>query len=492
MLSRPMFVAALLLLVSLASAQSPDSTDARVAGLVKKLGSGSYMLRESARKELESLGVDSLDALKRAREGADTETSRRLGNIIGRFEEQILTKQILTPKIIHLTIKDATPQQAIAELTKVSGYPIQFQGDAVKLGTKKLTLDIKAPFWQVLDRINREAGLVERGDGGLQNITDPRYGNVRVIRGGIARAYTGNPNVAPAGPVIVIPRTNENPIVDFRGAVKTELRASRDAKTKELILDFTVGIEPRLLNGVVAGKPTIAKMTLANGQPLEQIELPSIVESDVAMHLANTASLAPRRNSAQFRFKNPGHAVAIKELSGQFAITVDLQNEIVAKFPDILNAAGKSAGGSNGGELTVLAIQKTPAGDYEVRVSMNGLTPSPFGNNIVINGAGGVIIRGNVQINGGIVIGPNGVRMGGTGNRKDLPDLVDAKGQKFQVLTVTADTTTINNGGVVRTATIVYRPNPGQDTPRDLILFGTRNHAIAVPFRFENVDLGSR
>lgn len=486
-------VGAFCFLTTLALAQTPDANDARVATLVKKLGSGSYQARESARKGLESLGADSLDTLRKARASIDTdvETLRRLDDVIFRFELQLLTKQILTPKEVHLVLKDATPPQAIAELAKVSGYPIQFQGDATKFANKKLTLDIKAPFWRVLDRINQDAGLVERADSLPQDLGDPRFGNVRVMRGGIARVYSPNTLVAPAGPIVVVPRTTEQPRVDFAGAVKTEVRVSRDPKSQDLIVELTAGIEPRLVNGMVAGKPALAKIADGNGRTLEAMPDQAVVDGITTGGLI--PGVLPRRNSVQFRFKNPGDALnAIKELVGQWTVTVDLQNEVVAKLPNILNATGKSASGSNGGDLTVVSIKKTPAGDFEVTIAMNGLTPNPFGNNVVINGGGGVIIRGNVVINGAIVIGPNGVQMGGSGNRKDLPDLVDATGQKFQILAVTADNTSISNTGVSRAATIVYRPSPGQGEPRDLILFGTRNHAIAVPFRFENVAIPSK
>ena len=119
--SLPVALVALFLVNALSLAQPSDTIESRVTTLVKKLGSSSYMTRESARKELESLGAVSLDALRKARNDADAETLRRLDDIIRRFEDQLLTKQILTPKEIHLVIKDATAQQAIAELAKISG-----------------------------------------------------------------------------------------------------------------------------------------------------------------------------------------------------------------------------------------------------------------------------------------------------------------------------------------------------------------------------------
>ena len=100
-----------------------------------------------------------------------------------------------------------------------------------------------------------------------------------------------------------------------------------------------------------------------------------------------------------------------------------------------------------------------------------------------------IIIRGNLNVQG-MVIGPGGVRInGGSGSSNDLPDLVDAKGQKYRATKVIGDSFNFVNGSSSRTVTILFQPNPGQAEPRELVLFGTRTHTIAVPFHFENLPL---
>ena len=191
--------------------------------------------------------------------------------------------------------------------------------------------------------------------------------------------------------------------------------------------------------------------------------------------------------SAQVRIKDDANAAKqIKEIVGNLPLQLDLQNVVLARIEKIMESAGKSVDGVNGGSLKVQSVKKLPNDAIEIQVSMENLTQNPFGNNIIING-GNVMIRGN--INGNIVINGGNVRVNGANNAKDLPDLLDAKGQKFKIHNVANDSVNFVNGSSSRTATIIFQPNPGQAGPRELVLYGTRTHTIAVPFRFENVPL---
>src|SRR5206468_12541754 len=118
-----------LLSVSLAGrAQTPDA--AGLDRLIRQLGSSSFVEREAARKELEAIGIPALDQLRKAKKTVNAEANRRIDDLIRRCEEQILTQQILAPKEVHLKLNDVPVLQAIADLANLSGYPIQFEGDA--------------------------------------------------------------------------------------------------------------------------------------------------------------------------------------------------------------------------------------------------------------------------------------------------------------------------------------------------------------------------
>jgi hypothetical protein len=452
----------------------------QIAEIVARLGSSSYAIREKAYKEIEALGPTAIDALRGAKRSTDAEANRRIDALIHRCEEQILTKQILAPKEIHVKLNEIPVQQAIAEVAKLSGYAILFQGDALPFASKKITLDTgKTTFWQALDQLCEKAGLMEQVDlrAIRQDAPDATpIGKRRMI-------YYPPPPTPTIGPIVLVARGNEKSIVSYAGAVKTELRISKvNGKAKELDLLFVVSAEPRYVSNTVVGRPMLQKILDGASQKLGEV-----AETGAASAWQGTED-QPYRRFTGIRVKAGEQAAKqLKEVAGKLTFQVELKNETLARIDKVLESAGKSADGANGGSLKVLSLKKHDNGNIEMQLALENLTPNPFGGNVVVNGGGGVVIRGN--INGRIVINGNGIQMNGNGNQADLPDLVDAKGQKFKVGGVTSDSINFVNGSTSRTVTIVYQRNVDQAEPRELVLLGVRAHTIAVPFRFENVPL---
>jgi hypothetical protein len=264
-------------------------------------------------------------------------------------------------------------------------------------------------------------------------------------------------------------------------------------------MGFTVSAEPRLLNVALAGPPQLDKALDEKGQRLAPA--PAASGSDAkTVYFSRSEDLGQidlgwfsNRRVTNLRLKEPTGAKQLKEISGKLLLQVDVQNEVLARLDKVMDSAGKSADGAGGGTLKLQSIKKQANGNIEAQVTLVNLGPNPLGNNIIINQGGGIVIQGNIQIQGGggIVIGPNGVRINGAGNGnlKDLPDLLDAKGQKFRPIGLTNDSFNFVNGTASRSGTITYQPTQGQAEPSELVLFGTRTHTIGVPFRFENVSL---
>jgi hypothetical protein len=456
----------------------PEPTKNGIADIIARLGSSSYFVRDKAYKEIAALGPIALDALRGAKRSSDAEANHRIDALIRGCEEQLLTKQILTPKEVHLKLNDVSPSHAIAELAKLSGYAIQFQGDALPLANKKITLDTgETTFWQAFDQLCDKAGLMEQVDLTAQplDLSEP-------IRKGKKIIYPAMPTPT-MGPIVLVARGNEKSFVSYAGAVKTELRISKaDGKGKELDLLFVVSAEPRYVSNTVVGRPMVE--TLRDGQSQK---LGEAAETGAAPVWHGTEG-QPYRRFTGIRVKAGEQAAKqLKEVAGKLTFQVELKNEMLAKIDKVLESAGKSAAGANGGSLKLLSAKKRNNGNVEMQVALENLTPNPFGPNVVMNGGGVVVIRGN--INGRVVIGPGGVQMNGSGNQTDLPDLVDSKGQKFKVAGVSSDSISFVNGSSSRTVTIVYQPNADQAEPRELVLYGVRAHTIAVPFRFESVPL---
>ena len=461
-----------------------------IATLIEELGSSSYAKRETAYKTIESFGPMALDQLRRFRSTGNTEAKRRVEELIRRAEDRQIAQQILAPKEVTLKWKAATVQEAISDLAVKSGYPIQFQGDATRFADKKVTLEGRTSYWQALDKLCEQAGLMERID--VSPSTDP------YLRDG-----SPYPSQSPHGPMVLVNRGSERSIVSYTGAVKTEMRVSRDKDTNDVNVVFVTSAEPRLGPQSLLGIVLIGKCVDEQCKKLTVLDGPSkrkLSPGEEAVHQAELERIAAfgaadpgsglYRRTAQIHIKNGDALTRIRDLAGKLTMQVDLQNVTLARVDKVLDAAGKSVDGVNGGRMTVQSIKKLSDGHFEAKVSLENIIPHPFGANVI--GKGGVVIRGNVIINGGggMVIGPNGVRItsNGTGSAKDVPDLLDAKGQKFKKA-VFDDNFHLTNGSSSRVASIAFHANAGQTEPSELVLFGTRTYTIAVPFRFENVPL---
>ena len=133
------------------------------------------------------------------------ETGRRIAELIERFEQQILTREVLNPKEISLNLKDATVDEAIAELTKASGYAVQIQGDRTGFADKKISLKAdKRSFWRLLDQICDAAGLMEHID---LSVTQVSSSTVRIMaKKGLQRAVVYGLSDVAAGPIKLIQR----------------------------------------------------------------------------------------------------------------------------------------------------------------------------------------------------------------------------------------------------------------------------------------------
>src|SRR5262245_42296621 len=79
------------------AAVANDETE-RINQLVKQLGSSKFAERENAKRELEKIGVPALEALRKAAQSSDLETSRRASELVKKFDAKIATDTLLAPK----------------------------------------------------------------------------------------------------------------------------------------------------------------------------------------------------------------------------------------------------------------------------------------------------------------------------------------------------------------------------------------------------------
>ncbi len=123
--------------------------------LIASLRAADYRDRETATRQLMSLGVKALPELKAAlAKTSDPESAQRLERIIG----AIGVKRLLDPTLVTLSLDGASPKEVFLELSRVSGYRFAMpEGDAAK---GRLSIDAKdKPLWEVLKSLNAQTGI---------------------------------------------------------------------------------------------------------------------------------------------------------------------------------------------------------------------------------------------------------------------------------------------------------------------------------------------
>jgi hypothetical protein len=547
------------------SANTADSK--RISELIEQLGSAKFQERNAAQKELEAIGVPALEQLKKVSKTGDLETSMRAAELVRKMEEKLFTAGLLAPKRVHLKIKDMAVLDAVNELARLSGYPLQVSGDRTLVAEKKITLDTgDVTFWEAFDKLCTQAGLVEQvqtlpvPNGRINVLQPPRGGN---LPGGILPVVPPkNPrpgpdlkpderkeNAKPAGaqagvklevavPVAVaqvqvaplqvqvqpapapapiqlqaqalqlesfvmpaqgrqtgitlVPGTPKNQHVSYAGSVRARVYASPGAKPGEYRLILEASAEPRLQEFALVGNPTIDKAIDDQGQKLSlsteasnqgtpaknpAVPLPPGAAWGAIGAMPTTAA----RRQAVLNFKaGEKPAQRFKELAGNVTAQVIAPPEALITLENVLKSAGQSAKGKNGGLLKLNSIVKQDNGDYMLQVYLEN-PPGPNAGGFIGNA---VFQMQQVQIQVGGFAGPVAI-----GNTKGLPELVDAKGKKFQIVQIPNRRANFNNGVGSQEVTLIFHAQDGQGEPDRLVLHGSRTVNVTVPFSFQDVPV---
>jgi hypothetical protein len=165
----PLLLAAVLSLSGLAPvhAAPPAAEEAAFDRLVEQLGDSNYRQRDAATRRLEAAGVKALPALKRALTHSDPEVRRRASDLIPRIE----TAAVVAPRRVTLKMIDKPLRAIFDEMTKQTGFKIEFWTHPQSVG-QKFSCDFRdMPFWPALDQLCHDANLV------LQQT----YGDERIV-----------------------------------------------------------------------------------------------------------------------------------------------------------------------------------------------------------------------------------------------------------------------------------------------------------------------
>jgi hypothetical protein len=206
--------------------QAADKTDDAVDRLIKDLGSDDYKTREKAGRELVAQGEKVLTRLRTALNVTDNpEVQRRLLMMVRKMDYD----RLVTPKRVKLSLKDKTAKEALAEITKQTGYKIEYGGNGGSEPKHTFEFD-NIPFWQAVDKVANASGCIAMNDYNDESI---QVYNQDAI----------NPYVAYVGPYRVVANNiNSNKNIQLSNVNR---RTAVPFRQEYMNLNFQIQSEPK-------------------------------------------------------------------------------------------------------------------------------------------------------------------------------------------------------------------------------------------------------
>jgi hypothetical protein len=314
----------------------------RIDQLIKQLASDDFTEREQAHKELAKIGPAAIPALREAAKSPEAEVKRRAADLVSHLEELLKSAKHLAPKKVHLKFKDVSVVDAVADLSKQSGYPIQLRGDKTKLVERKITLDTgEISFWEAFDLLCLKAGVMET----VPDANHPEFA---------LHVLDGTPASVPTC---------------YAGALRLCIVAD-SVRRKDGVVEFMVeiSIEPRFRQPKVLGAAKIVTALDDQGRPLAAIDQPK--QQPAAMRAPAALKLDDKQKT-------------LKELSGTVMFETILADKVLA-IDRVASNVGKSVTNDENATLRLNTYQKKPNGDVTINATLSKvLTPNPGGRIVI-------------------------------------------------------------------------------------------------------------
>lgn len=472
------------------------------AELIVKLGSRDYRERESATKALDALGGAALQELRKAVHDKDLEVRRRAETLLETIERREETAKLLSPRNVHLKLKEVPLQEAVAELSHLSGFSVKIDEAALgRLRNHKISLDTgETTFWKALDAFGKKAELFDSPYPGQSSRLVGRDSNGRHIiieqrqamysgslREGTPQLYL-HPFDKPKSPTIA-----SSPIC-YAGALRLRLGKPVHASKDEIVLPVEVSCQPNVLWEQLVDV-RVEKAVDDRGQELTQA-LP-FVESNAAqinrvvLGLGNGMVVnglggldrLPEQNGV-IRLKSgerPSHK--LESISGTITGQMRTPVQTLVCVEDVRKQSGKTFRTRYGESLQVAEVNELADGAVKLRVRL--MEPP---TTLVIPGNGRIAARGNLVLRGQqAVFNRLGVRMDGT-PQVDL-FAKDAQGRTLP-LEPRQQTNISFVGNLITTdVTLVVKPTRGAAPLHKLEWLGQHTATVEVPFTFTDVSL---
>lgn len=483
----------------------------RLNGLVTQLGGREFLVREKATKALIRAGAPALEYLHKAGAGPDAEIRRRAGLILERIEKDIDTARLLKPCRIHLVYHNTPITEAVADFAKKSEYPLQFEGDRVRVATRKVNLDTgDVTFWEALDQFCRAAGLMEQHGPRPANPSTPtmtpkemRLMEMRMMQ---RRGLAIPPARVDFGRLVLLEGQESLPTSQSGGVRMRVLRPGTqipgNAKSsEEAVLALEVSPEPGIdWRGVLEAH--VEKAFDFKGREVNQIQQNTVpsngIVNDLGGAIAINANMAnnaiifggdvdnltvqggPLPREIPIRIKlNDRDTKALREVRGVLFAQVQSPQEPIIRADKILQAQGKTFKGPENSFLKIHEAHRGDNGQIKVRVTLRA--PS-MGEDALAMMQGAIFVR---RFNGRMAFMAQ--QEGETAAAQRLA-LQDSKGRKFQLVS-SKESTQCNGMEITQEFRLVYQTKQDQEEPAQLIYSGNRLVTVEIPFTFKNVPL---
>jgi hypothetical protein len=169
-----------------------------------------------------------------------------------------------------------------------------------------------------------------------------------------------------------------------------------------------------------------------------------------------------RRLTAVRLKKGSKASASLKELSGTVTARVLGEAKALLSVSDVLNSAGKTVKGAEGGSIHVLAVNKERDDSYNLRLEVE----LPVG---VVN-----------------MISHDGERLllGGAATAQHELTLLDDKGNRVRLANIG-----LNTKPKRAEIHLSYLPQPEQNAPAKLVLVESKSMHVELPFKLKNVPV---
>lgn len=137
------------------TAAQEEAPEARVARLVRELGSRSYSVRNRAVEELELAGAESRAGLEVASRSPNDEVRLAARRLLHKLD----VEELWGGSEVSLNLRDAPTSQALLQLARQSGNALQGGDHYASFEDRPLTLTLdRVPFWQALHQVCLDSG----------------------------------------------------------------------------------------------------------------------------------------------------------------------------------------------------------------------------------------------------------------------------------------------------------------------------------------------